>query len=287
MLSIALLLQAVPAAPPAPVPPLHGGPEYRTCPVGGEQFAAWQPSMYSTYGERPDGRPYSYLPFPLPVPECPSNKLIVFDKFSEAETQKLARLITTGEYKRLVEADTTYYRAYWLATALGRPKREALGLLLSAIWQVSPGELAEEGVEKGDPRLGRYQDTFISEVRALDATVAVEDRVWLQARAANAARQMKQFGKAERLRRQAEEMLTRIDEKRGWNGYISKLRAVIKRGDASIEPLDMIPRQQVASACIRLYAPNPFDRAICGEPEISTQIANLRKILSKSREAKQ
>lgn len=196
MLSLALLLQAAPVTPPAPpprLPPLHGGPRYMICPVGGEQFAAWQPSMYSTYGERPDGRPYSYLPFPLPVPECPGNKLIAFDTFSEAERQKLGGLIMSDEYQRLIKADTTYYRAYWLAKALGRPKPQALGLLLSAIWQVSPGEFAGEGNEKGDPRLRRYQSTFTSEVRALDSEIAAKDRVWLQARAANAARQMRRF----------------------------------------------------------------------------------------------
>lgn len=286
MLLLALLLQAAPAEPPALLPPLHGGPQYMTCPVGGEQFAAWQPSMYSTYGERPDGRPYSYLHFPFPLPECPSNKLIAFDTFSKAETQKLAGLITTAEYKRLIEADTTYYRAYWLATALGRPKPQALGLLLSAIWQVSPGELKEEGGEKRDPRVARYQDTFISKVRALDAAIADKDKMWLQARAANAARQMRQFGAAERLRRQAEETLARTDEKRGWDIYLSKLREVIKRGDASLEPLDMIPRQEVASACIRLKTLNAFDRAICGEPEVAAKISELREMQAKRRDPK-
>jgi len=258
-----------------------------TCPVGGAQFAAWQPSMYSTYGERPDGQPYSYLPFPLPVPECPGNKLIVFDEFTEAETQTLARLIASGEYRRLIGTDTTYYRAYWLAEALGRPKSQTLGLLLSAIWQVSPGEWGkkEEEKEKGDTRLARYQTTFISQVRALDAGVAAQDRLWLRARATNAARQMGQFDEAERLLRQAEETLVLVDQKRGWDVYLSKLRVVIRRGDTGVEPLDMIPRREVASACLRWQPLNAFDRAICGEPEIAGEIADLRAIQAKRREA--
>jgi hypothetical protein len=109
-----------------------------TCPVGGETFSAWQPAMFSTYGERPDGKPYSYLPFPFPLPECPSNKLVVFDKVSTQDAENLARLIGTADYKRLIGSETTYYRAYWLAGKLGRPEVLRLGLLLSAIWQVTP-----------------------------------------------------------------------------------------------------------------------------------------------------
>ena len=100
MFVFSMLLQAAQLnSPISPLPPsLHGGPQEMTCPVGGERFSAWQPAMYSTYGARPDGRPYSYLPFPLPVPECPSNRLIVFDKFSEQEIGSLSLLIGTPEY---------------------------------------------------------------------------------------------------------------------------------------------------------------------------------------------
>ena len=42
--------------------------------------------MYSIMGRRPDEKPYSELPFPRPMPECPGNGLVMFDRFSPAET---------------------------------------------------------------------------------------------------------------------------------------------------------------------------------------------------------
>ena len=241
MLLFALLLQA---AQPAPAPPpLHGGAQEMTCPVGGERFSVWRATMYSTYGERPDGRPYSYLPFPFPLPECPGNKLIAFDDFSAAETAALAGIIATPAYRRLTDTETTYYRAYWLADKLARPKPQALGLLLSAIWQVTPGEMSDANLANNGAQLKRYQDIFITEARQLGGTVAAQDRVWLESRAANAARQMARFGEAERLRQQAEKTLADVAEKRGWDMYLAKLKIVIAREDASIEPFDMIPKR--------------------------------------------
>jgi hypothetical protein len=280
VLVVALLLQTAqpsPAALPPPPPPLHGGPQEMTCPVGGERFSAWRPSSYSIFGERPDGKPYSYLPFPFPVPECPTNKLIVFDDFSPEETATLARLIAAEDYKRLTEAETPYYRAYWLAMKLGRPKPQALGLLLSAIWQVSPGQMAGKPSQNDAAQLDRYQKAFVNEARQLEPAVEAKDRVWIEARAANAARQMGQFDEAERLRQQAEKSLAAIADKRGWDTYLAKLQAVISRRDAEVEPVDMIPEQQIAYACLDRRTLNAFDRAACGKPEVAAAVAKLRK----------
>ena len=233
--------------------------------------------MYSTYGERPDGKPYSYLPFPFPVPECPGNKLVVFDEFSPAETATLARIIQTAEYKRLAKSETAYYRAYWLAKKLGRPQPQALGLLLPAIWQVSPGEMSAADTEKTRQQMRRYQDTFVREVRQLGSSVEAKDQVWLQARAANAARQMKNYGEAERLRKKAEQSLASVPEKGGWGTYLEKLQGVIARRDDSVEPLDMIPPGQVAHTCLREEPSSAFARATCAKPEVAKQVEELRK----------
>jgi hypothetical protein len=280
VLFVALLLQSAqpsPAALPPPPPPLHGGPQEMACPVGCERFSAWRPSSYSIYGERPDGKPYSYLPFPFPVPECPNNKLIVFDDFSTEETATLARLIAAEDYKRLIGAETTYYRAYWLAMKLGRPKPQALGLLLSAIWQVSPGQMADRPSQNGAAQLDRYQKAFVNEARRLDPAVQAKDRVWIEARAANTAWQMGQFTEAERLRQQAEKSLTAVSDKRGWDTYLARLQAVISRRDAEVEPLDMIPEQQITHTCVDRPTLNAFDRAACAKPEVAAAVAKLRK----------
>jgi hypothetical protein len=279
LILFALILQAshpAPADSTMPPPPLHGGPQEMTCPVGGERFSPWRPAMFSTYGERPDGKPYSYLPFPFPLPECPSNRLIVFDDVTDAEKEVLSRIIAADEYKRLIETDTTYYRAYWLADNLGRAKPQVLGLLLSAIWQVTPDEMSEAPIGSSSARQMRYQNRFISEADQLGRMIEGKDRVWIEARAANAARQMKRFSDAERMRKRAERTLSSVPERRGWDTYLSKLRDVIRRGDATVEPLDMIPEQEVAFACIRQPSLTAFDRVACADPKVAARIAAAR-----------
>lgn len=269
---LALLLQsAQPAGAPPPLPPLHGAPREMACPVGGERFSPWRVSSYSTYGARPDGRPYSYLPFPLPLPECPGNRLIVFDAFSSAETAALAQLIETEAYKRLIESETSYYRAYWLATKLDRPRPEALHLLLSAIWQISPGEMAGDVTRESEAQLQRYQALFVREVRRPSPKAEAKERLWMEARAANAARQMGRFGEATKLRGQAEKSLGHVAEKGGWAAYLARLKVVIDRRDTSVEPLDMIPQMRAASLCAEKPPVAAFDRAFCARPDVMGQ----------------
>ena len=136
------ILMAAQAATPPPPPPFHGGPAPMTCPVGGEAFSAWRPTMYSTYGERPDGRPYSGDAFfPFPLPECPTNRLVVFAEFGPAEVTRLAGLIATPRYREMIGRETPHHRASWLSARLGRPPDEWLDLLLQASWEVTPGTL--------------------------------------------------------------------------------------------------------------------------------------------------
>lgn len=245
MILLPLLLQAV-TAPPA-MPPLHGGPAPMTCPVGGETFTAWQASHYSTYGARPDGRPFSYLPFPFPLPECPTNKLVVFDEFAPADVTKLAAAIATPEYRQLVATDTSYYRGYWLATKLDRPV-QALWLLLRAGWQVKGGSMADDA----RPTLARqYNEAFARGVAALPTTVTAEERAPLLARGANALRELGRFDEASATLARARTAFAApgSPEPANWNKFLDKLAVVIARRDASIEPLDMIPPREAARRC--------------------------------------
>ncbi len=247
------------------------------CPIGGERFSTWQPSVYSTYGQRPDGKPYSYLPLPFPVPECPSNKLVVFGHFNAEEIAVLTQMVAGAEYKRLIVSENAYYRAYWLATKLGRPEPEALGLLLSAIWEASPGVMWAPDAANSATQLRLYQQQFVNRARRLDYRVSLKDRLWIEARAANAARQLSHFGEAQALHKRTVSTLEKIRAKEGWDKYLALLKRVIDRRDDSIEPLDMIPESQIAFACLYRKPANEFDRAACAKPEVSALVAELRK----------
>jgi len=276
---IAMLLQAAtggqtpPAEPPSP-PPLHGGPAKTTCPIGGETFEAWHAGSYSTYGARPDGRPYSYMSFPFPLPECPGNRLIVLGTYSPAELARLPAILAGAPYRRMIDRETSYYRAAWLATALGRGAVEALDLLLQATWQAK--DEADHKPERR-ARTRRYQTEFAERVAALAPDTRAPDRVWLQMRAANALRELGRFREAELMRRRAEASWRESDDSEGWDAVLARLRVVIARRDGSSEPLDMIPESEAVRRCVDLAdRGEAFDRRFCAQPAIAARVAQIR-----------
>ncbi|WP_395333921.1 hypothetical protein WBP06_08905 [Novosphingobium sp. BL-8H] len=263
--AIALIAQAAAPTPvPPPPPPLHSGTIAMTCPVGGEKFTAATVPVYAVFGRRPDGKPYSEVPFPHPIPQCPGNGLVVFDKFTAAETAELAKWIETPVYQAMRGTESPFYRAYWLARKIGRPDADALGLLLPAIWQA-------KGDDRNDnrrPRTRRYQQVLIDAVEQLPASVPLEDRVWLQAHAANALREMGDYAKAETMRRRAETALPQ-SIRPDLATYLQQLGKVIARHDRADEPLDMIPEVQAAIICKNDPPRQAFDRSFCAQPSIA------------------
>lgn len=256
--------QAQPQDPP-PLPPIHGGPAPMTCPVGGERFSAWRSGSYSTYGSRPDGKPFSYMTFPFPLPECPSNKLIVFDDFKPDEVKALATLIETPEYKRMVKAETPYYRAYWLSTRLNRPAAGTLWLLLRAIWEVSPGSRDASDTPADRARMDRYQQAFVAGVRRLPGSADAQDRLWLTIRAANALRQMGRFAEAQRLLADARPLAAQDKKAAAVAAYIDSMARTIARKDADVEPIDLIPQREAKRRCEAGDATtlSPVQQALC------------------------
>ena len=248
-----------------------------TCPVGGEKFEAWRSGTYSTYGLRPDGKPYSYMPFPFPLPECPSNRLVIFDEYSPAEVAKLTPLIATPDYRAMIGRDVPHYRAAWLAQRLGRPDTESLWLLLRAIWSVTPDDM-----DKGDPPLAeRYQSEFAARVVALPATTPADERRALSARAANALRQLGRFDDAEAMRRTTAAIAPApgedADEITGWRKFITALAPAIAARDARIEPIALLGGMQQPMACLDARTLTAADRTICDSPAVAKQVAEMRK----------
>lgn len=67
-----------------PTPTFAGFPvsQRMTCAIGGERFTFTTTPSYSIWGGRPDGRPFGSWHFPLDLPECPSNRLILYKDFT-------------------------------------------------------------------------------------------------------------------------------------------------------------------------------------------------------------
>lgn len=67
----AFILVSIVAAAAAALPAAAGIPvrQRMTCPIGGEAFTYNTTASYTTFGSRPDGKPYGSWIFPLALPE--------------------------------------------------------------------------------------------------------------------------------------------------------------------------------------------------------------------------
>lgn len=246
------------------------------CPVGGQEFSHTTTASYSTFGARPDGKPYGSWLFPLMMPICPVNGLVAYREFSPAELDRLADLIATPEYRDLRNTETAYYRAAWLERML-KPGSEAVAwLLLQASWEAdgAPAQRAQ------------YLRAFAEAAAATKLEPGLR-QIGLQLRIANAWREIGAFERAR-------EVMTAIDfdappppgdrdfkaEMKGTRDYAARLLAVIDRRDASSEPLDMLPPGIAAQICADDEPGRVKLAGFCEAPPMAAQVAKVRKALA-------
>jgi hypothetical protein len=219
------------------------------CPIGGASFRFTTAAAAPVQGERPDGKPYSATSFPLPLPECPDNGLVLYKEYDEAEVAKLEPLIASEAYRALLKDDVPYYRAYWLMREMGVGADRYLWALLQAAWQAD-----------GKPDL---RQRYLAELAEASAKVEARpsDLNWIgmEGRAINALRELGRFDEASaRLAKvplstlektPAGEAAARTRVRRGWLAFFGSLKAAIARKDAAVEPLDLLPRSLALGRC--------------------------------------
>ncbi len=140
------LFLALAAALAAAGPASAGKPvtETMTCPIGGGSFTFTTAASYSTYGERPDGRPFGSWTFPLALPECPDNGLVLYKEYTAEEVAKLEPLVASEAYQAL-RKDGHALLSRLLADEGDGPRPRALSV------GPAPGELGDRG-QAGAPQ---------------------------------------------------------------------------------------------------------------------------------------
>jgi tetratricopeptide (TPR) repeat protein len=246
------------ASPAAGAPAAPATTRAMTCPVGGAKFQfQFQPIASPVVaGERPDGRPVGGIKFPLALPECPDNGLVLYKEYDAGEVAKLEPLIASEAYRALRKDETQYYRAYWLMREMSLPPERYLWALLQASWEA-----------EGRPDLRKR---YLEELVEASAKVLQRpgDLSWIgmEGRAINALRELGRFDEA--LARLDKVPLTGLDapaptgaaatpqalaqarSRRGWRSFFTAIRPAIERRDSSIEPLDLLPRSVAAGRCL-------------------------------------
>jgi hypothetical protein len=288
-----LLAAAVAASALAAAPSSAGTPvtETMTCPIGGGSFSFTTSASYSTYGERPDGKPYGSWTFPLALPECPDNGLVLYKQYTPEEVAKLEPLVASEAYQALRKEDTPYYRAYWLMKAMGLGPERYLWALLQASWEA-----------QDRPELRKRYLTELAEASAAVPS-RPQDLNWIgmEGRAINALRELGRFDEA--LARLAKVPLAGLGaagetaeakSRRGWHSFFTAIKPVIERKDASIEPLDLLPRSVAFGRCVdQADKLGEADKAFCaketaGVEELRAARVKMEKemkALEQSREA--
>jgi hypothetical protein len=236
LLSAALLvLPATPAPAGTPVT------RQMTCPIGGERFDFNTTASYSTFGIRPDGKPFGSWTFPLNLPECPSNGLILYKTFEPAELTRLGALIGTPGYRALRGGDTQYYRLSWLLREMGAPRLDVVWALVRATWQ-PPDD---------SPLRARYLGELAAAVAAQPDALADLDGYAMRAYGINALRELGRFDEAAALlartplaplRPEGSLPGAEDDDRSGWLEHYAKLEALLARRDRSVDPADFRPR---------------------------------------------
>lgn len=271
--TVLLLVMTVTFAPAS----VRAGTPYTqqmTCPIGGETFAFATTASYSTYGSRPDGKPYGSWHFPLDLPECPSNRLIVYkEQFSPAELERLGELIARPDYRALA-GEAQYYRLYWLLREMGEPPLDVLWALVRAGWQAETAE-----------RRNRYLEEFAAGMAAIAGDPSNVAEFAMRGRWINALRELGRFTDASALLartsmhplRQAVGDPQQAEQHEGLLGYYDLLRRLIDRRDARAEPLDAIPPQVAVEHCLLEAASlHEADRAFCASR--SEEVERARRI---------
>ena len=237
--------------------------ETMTCPIGGASFSFTTTASYSTYGERPDGKPYGSWTFPLALPECPGNGLVLYKQYAPEEVAKLEPLVASEAYQALRKEDTPYYRAYWLMKAMGLGPERYLWALLQASW---------EAQDKPDLRK-RYLAELALASAAVPPRPADLNWIGMEGRAINALRELGRFDEASaRLAKVPLAELAAVGEspeaksRRGWHSFFTAIKPAIERKDSSIEPLDMLPRSVAFGRCLDLADKlGEADKAFCAK----------------------
>lgn len=264
--TLGLLLTAL-ALTPSPASAGFPMPQTVKCPIGGKSFTHTTTGSYSTWGYRPDGKPYGSWDFPIQLPKCPGNGLVIFDDFTKEDVTRLKALVESAEYLAIRDSEPNYYLAAWLMERLNRPAVDVAWMVVQASWQADDRPELKK----------RYQAEYVDRIRKLEKSGDATDWLFMQARAVNGLRELERFDEAKALLASLD--LTPLDvaipeektgaatpsglgrsvlnydeiqaakRKRDFLDQFKELGLLIEARNSASEPLHMMPKREAAARC--------------------------------------
>lgn len=237
----------------------------KTCPVGGETFSFAELGSISTFGAMPDGMPVGSGYFPIRMPECPGNGLVMYRDFDAQEVEALQAIVEGAAYRALRGSENAYYRAYWLERQIAPRSEITTALLMRAAWDA-------KNFAPGGEQAMRYTSELVDALKANPATAPTFDTVAIQLRLVNALRELGRFEEAATtlaaiaitpdLGPGAEDGGEDPAAIREWlTDFRAKLDVALARRDATRNPIDMQDERSAAMRCIEPEFPEQFPDA--------------------------
>lgn len=236
------------------------------CPVGGEKFVGFIVASTTTWGQRPDGRPYGSMPV-VPVIECPGNGMILFEEeFGEEDVARLTPLVASREYQAMRTVDSPHYRAWWLQKQIGRDPFTLAGSLLVASWDADMQPTLKT----------RYQAALADAVGALAwSKEQASPWFWLRLRGANALRELGRFDEAAAALAaidRPDRLPVDEEERDAARQMIAGLTALNAEGNRTSEPANLIPPKMAVARC-RAGGLGAVETAACDSPAVKEAAA--------------
>jgi hypothetical protein len=241
------------------------------CPIGGEEFEASVVLSNSSWGQRPDGKPYSHLPV-YPVTECPENGFLLFDEdFTEEDLQVLKTAIATDEFQAMRETETQHYRVWWLKNEAGRDEISQLSSLLRAGWET----------DHDYDRKVKYQSQFANLALNMERTEEnAASWFYYNMRAVNILRELGYFD--EGLKRldflmRPEHLPQGERQEESALSFADDLKALLEQKNPFFEPANLVPEDVAFFRCAAPKSPlTEIENAACASEAVTQAIGEFR-----------
>lgn len=111
------------------------------CPIGGEKFSQRVQGSGTSFGMAFDAKPYGALMSPWPLPQCPGNGMVIYDrKLDAAALERLTPFVLGAQYQQWRKTETPYFLVAQMLQHMQAPLPQQAWVMLQATWEASPAQ---------------------------------------------------------------------------------------------------------------------------------------------------
>lgn len=130
-----------------------------TCPIGGEKFEATVTASGTSFGTYTNLKPYGPIDAPWVLPQCPSNKFVMFKhEFTPEEIAVFTKIVESDDYKAIPDGSSEYYYLAKLFEGSDASHEDIAWAYLKASWEMGGQEVLEGALDNFKKSLSEIKD---------------------------------------------------------------------------------------------------------------------------------